>query len=129
MASDLYSLTDEELVEKVKEGKSEFFALLVKKYQRSLTRLAWRITKDVDAADDVVQDSMIKAYEKLDHLEGGKKFRSWIFQIVVNTAKNRLRGRENRNVTMEGVDIVVLATDESRLVNSAISEIIQNVVD
>ncbi len=129
METDFEILSDEELVDQVREGKTASYSLLVKKYQRSLTRLAWRMTRDLDVADDVVQESLIKAYEKLGSLQGGKNFRAWIFQITVNTAKNKLRGRDGKGVRLEDIDIVVFASEEAKLVNSAISSLIQNVVD
>ncbi len=121
--------SDEDLVDQVLEGKVTSYSMLVKKYQRSLTRLAWRMTRDLDVADDVVQESFIKAYEKLSSLQGGKNFRSWIFQITVNTAKNKLRGREGKGVRLEDIDIIVMASEEAKMVNSAISGLIQTVVD
>ncbi|MFN7262841.1 MAG: RNA polymerase sigma factor, partial [Pseudobdellovibrionaceae bacterium] len=82
------NLTDNEIVSLVIEGDRKAFSTLVKRHQKPLLRLAYRFVKDLDAAEDVVQESFIKAYERLSSFEARSTFKSWLFQICVNTAKN-----------------------------------------
>ena len=53
---------DEELIEKTKQGDKLAFDLLVKKYQKKIYYLAYRMTKDHDSADDIAQETFVKAY-------------------------------------------------------------------
>ena len=80
---------DLDLITEVKAGNRGAFSELVRRHQKALLRLCMRFVKDVNYAQDIVQESFIKAYEKLDSFEGRSSFKSWLFQIGVNTAKNK----------------------------------------
>lgn len=116
--------TDLELVERVKAGDKSSFSELVKRHQRGLLRLSLRFMKDMDIAQDVVQESFIKAYEKLNSFEGRASFKSWLFQIAVNTARNKIRENRHETTDIENVHLAVGAVAESNLVHSVVSDII-----
>ncbi len=103
--------TDHNLVEKAKTGDHNAFSELVLRHQKSLLRLAFRVLGDFESAQDVVQESLFKAHQKLGSFEGRSAFKSWIFQITLNTAKNKLRGRRPEIVEIDklpvtdGIDI------------------------
>lgn len=97
--------SDIELVEDVRKGDRKAFSELVQRHQRSLLRLSLRFLRDPMLAEDVVQESFIKAYEKLDLFEGRASFKSWLFQIAVNTAKNRLRSMPHDHISIDEVMI------------------------
>lgn len=80
-------------------------------------------------AEDVVQESFIKAFEKLNAFEGRASFKSWLFQIAVNTAKNKLRERRRATTDIDSVQLAVGAVAESSLVHSALSQEIQEEID
>jgi RNA polymerase sigma-70 factor (ECF subfamily) len=84
------------------------FAELVRRHQRGLLRLVMRLTRELPLAEDIVQESFIKAYEKIELFEGRASFKSWLFQIGLNTAKNRFRARSPEEFTTDlqvgGVD-------------------------
>ncbi len=121
--------TDLDLVEEVRQGKRSSFSELVKRHQRGLLRLSMRFMKDMDLAQDVVQEAFIKAFEKLNLFEGRASFKSWLYQIAVNTARNKLRESRYDFTNIEDVNIGVSATAENVLVHAAVSEIIQTEVD
>jgi len=129
MQKDLIVLSDLELVEKVKSGDRRPFSELVKRHQRSVLRLSLRFVKDMDAAEDVTQESFIKAYEKLNSFEGRASFKSWLFQIAVNTARNKLREWKRDTVDVENVHLAVEAEAENTLVHTAVADILQKEVD
>ncbi|MFM6929307.1 MAG: RNA polymerase sigma factor [Bdellovibrio sp.] len=129
MQKDLIALSDLELVEKVKSGDRRSFSELVKRHQRSVLRLSLRFVKDMDAAEDVTQDAFIKAYEKLNSFEGRASFKSWLFQIAVNTARNKLREWKRDTVDVENVHLAVEAEAENTLVHTAVADILQKEVD
>ena len=83
--------TDLELIQDVKNGFRKSFEELVFRHQRFLMKVVLRMTRDLDAAEDVVQESFIKAYRRLHLFEGRASFRSWLYQIALNTARNRFR--------------------------------------
>ncbi|WP_295995917.1 RNA polymerase sigma factor RpoE [Rugamonas sp.] len=81
---------DQLLVERVRKGDKRAFDLLVEKYQRRLARLVSRIVHDPAEAEDVVQETFIKAYRALRHFRGDSAFYTWLYRIGINTAKNFL---------------------------------------
>ncbi len=121
--------TDMQLIEEVRLGQRASYSELVKRHQRGLLRLSMRFMKDMDVAQDVVQDAFIKAYEKLNLFEGRSSFKSWIYQIAVNTARNKLRENRYDFSNIDDVHLSVSATAESGLIHRAVSEIIQSEVD
>jgi RNA polymerase sigma-70 factor (ECF subfamily) len=129
MGKELVILTDEELIQEIKNGNRKAFSEIVKRHQRALLRMSLRFVKDLDMAEDIVQESFIKAYEKLNAFEGRSSFKSWLFQITVNTAKNKLRERKRITTDIDSVQLAVGAVAESSLVHSALSQEIQEEID
>ncbi len=121
--------TDLQLIEEVRKGQRSSFSELVKRHQRGLLRLSMRFMKDADLAQDVVQDAFIKAFEKLNLFEGRASFKSWLYQIAVNTARNKLRESRHDFSNIDDVNLGVSATAESGMVHAAVSEMIQTEVD
>ena len=121
--------TDLMLIEEVRGGNRAAFSELVKRHQRGLLRLSMRFMKDVDSSQDIVQEAFIKAYEKLHLFEGRASFKSWLYQIAVNTARNKLRENRYDYSNIEDVHLSVSATAEKNMVHTAVSEMIQAEVD
>lgn len=121
--------TDIQLIEEVRSGQRASFSELVKRHQRGILRLSMRFVKDMDVAQDVVQEAFIKAYEKLNLFEGRASFKSWLYQIAVNTARNKLRENRYDFSNIDDVHLSVSATAENVLVHAAVSEILQSEVD
>lgn len=122
-------ISDNEVVQMVRNGERSAFAILVRRHQRSLFRLSLRFVKDADIAEDVVQESLIKAYERLASFEARASFKSWLFQIAINTAKNKLRDRREDSTDMSTLPLAVAAIAESGLVQSAVAKYIQTHID
>jgi len=116
--------TDLQLVEEVRNGQRSSFSELVKRHQKGLLRLSMRFVKDLDIAQDVVQESFIKTFEKLNSFEGRSSFKSWLYQITVNTARNKLREDRYDFSDIEDVQLGVAAQAESSLVHRAVGEIL-----
>ncbi|MES2103609.1 MAG: RNA polymerase sigma factor RpoE [Pseudomonadota bacterium] len=96
---------DQQLVERVQRGDKKAFELLVSKYQRKLMRLVSRLVHDQAEAEDVVQESFIKAYRALANFRGESAFYTWLYRIGVNTAKNYLVTQGRRAPTSTDADI------------------------
>lgn len=120
---------DQQLVDEVRSGNRASFSELVKRHQRGILRLSMRFMKDLDSAQDVVQEAFIKAYEKLHLFEGRSAFKSWLYQIAVNTARNKLREVRYDHLDIDFVHLGVAASAEKQLVHTAVSELIQLEVD
>lgn len=129
MGRDLTVIADLELVQAVRSGDRKAFSELVKRHQRGLLRLSMRFVKDMDMAQDVVQEAFIKAYEKLNSFEGRSAFKSWLYQIAVNTAKNKIREFRDSHTDFENVHLAVGAVAEVTLVQTAVADILQQEVD
>lgn len=118
-------VTDSMLVEKAKSGDVAAFSELVLRHQKSLLRLAYRVLGDLELAQDVVQESFMKAYLKLSAFEGRSAFKSWIFQITLNTAKNKLRGKIFDLVDIDKVHVTDGYDFESEYLNGDLKNMIQ----
>lgn len=116
---------DRNLVRQVKEGNKRAFSELVVRHQKAIMRLALRLTRDVSMAEDVVQDSFVKAYQKIDSFEERSSFKSWLYQIALNTARNKLRSLKRETVSMEHFTLAIDSAAEVRLLHRHLSEEIQ----
>ena len=126
---DLNEKTDQQLVEEVRAGKRASFSELVKRHQRGMLRLSMRFMKDLDVAQDVVQDAFIKSYEKLNMFEGRASFKSWLYQITVNTARNKLRENRYDFSDIDDVQLSVAPIAERKMIHAAVTDLIQLEVD
>jgi len=95
---------DEDLVTKVQQGDKKSFDLLVIKYQHRIIQLVNRYVKDPSEAQDVAQETFVKAYRALGGFRGESAFYTWLYRIAINTAKNYLVARTRRSSDYE-VDI------------------------
>jgi RNA polymerase sigma-70 factor (ECF subfamily) len=89
-------LVDEELVRRVQAGDKKAYDLLVLKYQQKIIQLVNRYIRDPVEAQDVAQESFIKAYRALASFRGDSAFYTWIYRIAINTAKNYIASRSRR---------------------------------
>src|SRR6059058_106616 len=88
-------LSDAELLAAFRDGDSRAFEALVRRYQRPVLAIARRFARDEDDAEDLAQRAFINASERAGSWRGGS-FKSWLFRIVVNLAKNHLRDVHQR---------------------------------
>jgi RNA polymerase sigma-70 factor, ECF subfamily len=101
------------LLAQAREGDTRAFAELVRRYEGKIFRLAQHITQNREDAEDVLQETFMKAYEHLDQFKGDSKFYTWIVRIAVNQALMKLRRRKtDRSVSLDeqidtGEDTVV----------------------
>lgn len=87
-------LNDNELISKVLSGDQQAYAGLVSRYQNYVFTLALRVVKSREDAEEVAQDSFIKAYKYLADFKGASKFSTWLYTIVNNTAISFLRKKK-----------------------------------
>ena len=88
---DRSSVPDAEIVRLVRDGETAAFAELVRRTRRPAYRLARRITRNHEDADDVIQESYVKAYRALHRYDSSRAFGPWFLTIVARTALSQLR--------------------------------------
>src|SRR5512145_3247724 len=90
------------LVAQAKDGDMRAFGDLVRRYEGKIFRLANHITQNREDAEDVLQETFLKAYEHLDQFKGDSKFYTWIVRIAVNQALMKLRRRKtDKSVSLD----------------------------
>lgn len=82
---------DYEFVSLFKKGNIDAFEVLVRKYQKKMLNIAYRIIGDYDEACETVQDAFVSAYKGIKNFEGKSMFSTWFYTIVINLSKNRLK--------------------------------------
>ncbi len=85
------------LVTKARAGDSDAFRVLVERHSRPLFRLAYRMTGNQQDAEDVVQDSFLRAYKQLARFDERASFGTWLYRIAVNCSLDLVRSRKRRN--------------------------------
>lgn len=123
----LDKMSDFELVRMTNGGQAEAFSVLVQRYRKPLLHLSMRYVHNLQAAEDIVQDSFMKAFEKLGAFQFRSAFKSWIYRIVINTAKNVLRGRKP-NVALDSVQLKVESVCEMTLIECQLLEQAQEII-
>lgn len=90
------------LVADAREGDTEAFTTLVKQYDRHIYRLALNITSKREDAEDVLQETFLKAYSNLGNFQGNSRFYTWLVRIAVNESLMKLRKRRSdRTVSLD----------------------------
>jgi RNA polymerase sigma-70 factor (ECF subfamily) len=82
---------DHTLVQRAQQGQKSAFDMLVVKYQGRVTRLIQRWVRNPETAQDLTQETFIKAYRGLASFRGEAKFYTWLYRIAINTAKRALK--------------------------------------
>jgi len=84
------------LVHRVRRGDLKSYDELVKRYQERIYATIYHMTSNHEDANDLAQDSFIKAYQALGSFKGGSSFYTWLYRIAVNKTINFLKQRKNR---------------------------------
>ena len=99
-------------VERARSGDSDAFRLLVEQHSRAIFRLAFRMTGNEQDAEDVVQETFLRAYKQLDRYEARSSFSTWLYRIASNYSldlmrmRNRHESRRERGTDEENRDIL-----------------------
>lgn len=86
--------TDRELVEAAQNGDVDAFGALMRRHQRRVYRLALHLVRNAAEAEDVTQDTFVRAYGALDRFDGRSEPFTWIYRIAVNLSLNAIRSRK-----------------------------------
>lgn len=88
-------------INRVLGGNLPAFAILVEKHKSLAYTLALRLTKNHEDAEEIAQDSFLKAYNSLGTFKEESKFSTWLYKIVFNTAISRMRRKQMQNVSID----------------------------
>ena len=105
-----------EVVAKCKENDRKSQYIIYDRYYGKMMGVALRYFRNQDIACDIVQESFIKAFSKIEQFKGGTNFEGWLKRIVVNRALDELR--KNKNVTFYGEDALYNVHEEENEDNS-----------
>jgi RNA polymerase sigma-70 factor, ECF subfamily len=104
--------TDAATVALARDGDSEAFRALVERHSRAVYRVAHRMTGSAQDAEDVVQETFLKAYRQLNRFESRANFGTWLHRIAVNCSIDLIRSRPHREAGHDAADLDQLGGDE-----------------
>ena len=94
-----FIFTDEELISRFQNGEEQAYIELVNRYRDRLMSFIYRFVNDQVAAEDIVQDTLVKLYTHKDYYRNIAKFSTWIYTIARNLANTELRKKKRRKTT------------------------------
>lgn len=97
--------TDQDYIAQIRSGNVNAYSALVTKYKNMVFTLALRMVGNKEDAEEVSQDTFVKAYRKLDSFKGTSKFSTWLYRIVYNTSLDHIK-KSKRVVLSEHIDAV-----------------------
>lgn len=99
---DLRNLPDADLVSLAQEGREAAYRELVRRYERPVFSLIFRMVRDREVAEDLAQDTFIKVLNHIDRYRPEFKLSSWLFKIANNVAIDFLRKRQLDTISIDG---------------------------
>ncbi|OIQ30702.1 MAG: RNA polymerase [Bacteroidetes bacterium MedPE-SWsnd-G2] len=92
------TINDQEYINRILQGDSNAFAILVDRYKALVFTLALRVLKHKEEAEEVSQDAFIKAYKNLNKFKGDSKFSTWIYKITYHACLDRIKKNKKDDV-------------------------------
>src|SRR6202142_3496527 len=120
------------LVQRVRRGDLEAYDELIRRYQERIYATIYHMTSNHEDANDLAQESFIKAFQALKSFKGGSSFYTWLYRIAVNKTINFLKQRKNRTHmslndldfnTENNPDLVALISDKTPRRDAGLSEL------
>src|SRR5438094_8261177 len=101
-ALDLLNLPDADVVALAQQGRETAYRELIRRYERPVFSLIYRMVRDRELAEDLAQDTFIKVLNHIDRYRPEFKLSSWLFKIANNVAIDHLRRRQLDTISMDG---------------------------
>jgi RNA polymerase sigma-70 factor (ECF subfamily) len=106
--------TDLDLIDLVRNGDDDAFRLLVERHSRAIYRSAYRITGNAADADDVVQETFLRAYRAIGGFDSRATFTTWLHRIAINCSLDLIDSRKRREGRIDaGEDLAMVASREA----------------
>jgi RNA polymerase sigma factor (sigma-70 family) len=131
-ASEPIETPESELVHRARGGDLSAYDALVKRYQERIYATVYHMTANHEDANDLAQESFIKAYSALKSFKGGSSFYTWLYRIAVNKTINFLKQRKNKyHLSLNDIDfnaendpdLVALVSDKTPFRDANLSEL------
>ncbi|HZL77361.1 MAG TPA: sigma-70 family RNA polymerase sigma factor [Candidatus Limnocylindrales bacterium] len=125
-------MLEADLVRKARRGDLNAYDELVKRYQERIYATIYHMTSNHEDANDLAQESFIKAFQALNSFKGGSTFYTWLYRIAVNKTINFLKQRKKRqHMSLNDIDfnaehdpdLVALISDKTPFRNAGLSEL------
>jgi RNA polymerase sigma-70 factor (ECF subfamily) len=104
-------IDDQQIINRVLKGEVDAFSVLVRKYQKPIYNLMYRLTGSSDQAADLTQEALIKAYGNLERFRPGRAFFSWLYAIGLNHGRDFLRKNKLRHYVEWDPEYMALSND------------------
>jgi RNA polymerase sigma factor (sigma-70 family) len=111
------TISDQHYIDKILQGETNSFAVLVDRYKDMIFTLAIKMIKNREEAEEVAQDTFIKIYSSLNKFKGDSKFSTWIYKIAYNTCLDRLKKnkKEDLNISIDEFSAHLIKTMDNAL--------------
>lgn len=103
------SISDAEYVRRLQRGETEAFEILVRRHEKTIFNLVYRMLGDYDEAAETSQEVFLSAYRSIDRFRGDANFSTWLYRIALNhtsTRRKSLNRRQQRNVPIDDTEPV-----------------------
>jgi RNA polymerase sigma-70 factor (ECF subfamily) len=107
-------MTDEALVARAVEGDVDAYAALAERYYGSCARMARRMLRNDADAEDVVQETFLRAFRAIGRFERGREFRVWLFTILVNQCRTAATSRKRRHLRFSDDEAALASAADQR---------------
>ena len=104
-------MTEPHLVARAQEGDLPAFEELVRKYQREIYNLAFRLVQDPEEAKDMAQQTFMQAYMHIRDFRGQSQFRTWLFRIAINQCYNFFKSKKKFGEPVDSQELVIVDED------------------
>jgi RNA polymerase sigma-70 factor (ECF subfamily) len=110
--------SDAEAVAQIRAGNADTFRVLVERHSRSVFRLAFRMTGNQQDAEDLVQETFLRAFRQIRRFDGRASFGTWLYRIAANCCLDLIRTRKRRQeqqptVDAEGLELAAAAASDA----------------
>lgn len=111
------TLQDQHYIDKILQGETNAFAVLVDRYKDLIFTLSLKMMKNREEAEEVSQDTFIKVFNSLGKFKGDSKFSTWIYKISYNTCLDRLKKnkKEENNISIDDFSSHLIKTMDNAL--------------
>lgn len=103
------AISDRECIQRLRQGETGAFEILVRRHQKTIFNLVYRLLGDYDEAAEIAQEAFLSAYKSVGQFRGDANFSTWLYRIALNHASTRrksLANSQQRNVPLETTDPV-----------------------
>ncbi|MFH6998002.1 RNA polymerase sigma factor [Flavobacterium sp. FlaQc-57] len=111
------TISDQHYIDKILQGETTAFAVLVDRYKDMIFTLALKMIKNREESEEVAQDTFIKIFNSLSKFKGDSKFSTWIYKIAYNTCLDRLKKnkKEDLNISIDEFSAHLIKTMDNAL--------------